>query len=77
MGKVVGMLMEAMHGKDNRRYGLGHWLCVKFDDRRWMPNKDDAEAIRASVSSAKRRLNLDFAKVFIVGSSGELLWELA
>jgi len=71
------LLIEALRGKADRPYGLDHWLCVKFDDRIWVPkNKDGAEQIRASVSSEKRALNLDFAKVFIVGSSGELLWEL-
>ena len=73
---AVRVVTEALRGKANRPYGLNHWLCVKFDDWIWVPNKDDTEAIRASVSSAKRALNLDFAKVFIVGSSGELLWEL-
>lgn len=73
---AVRIVTEALRGKADRPYGLNHWLCVKFDDRIWVPNKDDVEAIRASVSSAKRALNLDFAKVFIVGSSGELLWEL-
>ena len=73
---AVRLLVEALRGKADRPYGLSHWLCVKFDDWIWVPNKNDAEQIRASVSSAKRALNLDFAKVFIVGSSGKLLWEL-
>ncbi len=73
---AVRIIIKALRGKADRRYGLSHWLCVKFDDRIWAPNNDDLEAIRASVLSKKRALNLDFAKVFIVGSSGELLWEL-
>ena len=73
---AMRIIIKALRGKADRRYGLNHWLCVKFDDRIWLPNKDDMEAIRASVLSEKRALNLDFAKIFIVGSSGELLWDL-
>ena len=73
---AVRVVTEALRRKADRPYGLNHWLCVKFDDRVWVPNKDDVEAIRASVLSEKRALNLDFAKVFIVGCSGVLLWEL-
>ncbi|MBI5660298.1 MAG: hypothetical protein HZC43_12320 [Nitrosomonadales bacterium] len=74
--KAVRLVTEALRGKAERPYGPSHWLCVKFDDHIWVPNKGGTETIRASVSSAKQALNLDFAKVFIVGSSGELLWEL-
>lgn len=75
-GDVVGVLTKAMRGKADRPYGQSHWLCVMFDDRILIPNKDDLEVVRASTIAARLSLNLDFAKVFIVGKSGELLWEL-
>lgn len=73
---AVRLITEALRRKADRTYGLNCWLCVKFDDRIWVRNRDDLETIQASVFLVKRALNLDFAKVFIVGSSGELLWDL-
>jgi hypothetical protein len=75
-GVAVGVLTEALRGKADRPYGLNHWLCVMFDDRVLIPNKDDLEVIRASMLASRQALTLNFAKVFIVGKSGELLWDL-
>jgi hypothetical protein len=70
------LLVKALQSKADKHYGNSHWLCVEFDDWIWLRNAEDAATIKASLADCASHLKLDFAKVFVLGSSGELLWQL-
>lgn len=74
--RAIALLTKALKGKAERFYGASHWLCVEFDDWIWLRNDDDAVEIRDTLADFRAALALDFGRVFILGSSGKLVWDL-
>lgn len=74
--KAIDLFVEALARKADKHYGQQHWLCVFCDDNTLFRSRDIIENTCLRVNAVAAELNLDFSRIFVLGYSGELLWEI-